>query len=521
MDKKLIIDNFNKFKKVCLQNADDLLKAAKISLEAGIDHASFHLSLLALEEVGKMEMEITHIMSIIHPKAEPIVYNFDVDDHERKIFWAFWGHSFGREKQTKLLVDTDQDLARKLHNSRLLYLYSDPRNPQHWSELMEKGEAERLYKLVEVRLKLENSKGDLTAEDINEPDENLEWFLKAQEDDQKKREIWGDKSQEKLLELKDVKKWILWLREIYEKNEKEMREYTQKELERKQPSLDKRLDPKWKISIEIITPSHSIRQKNLNKFNDGVDWIKLKFKDSHTLIIDFTLSKNIQIQSLWGHGWGVTRMFVAALNIATNGFFWWNIKRDPSRYYNSIWDLENNAGVNVELNPRLEMNWQERRLVLREFDLTFTSIILSYLANCHTEMKENHIDLYVAGLSLLAKNDIHLRLEMNAFEQFFKALKTAMIDNNDWDTKEPFENSYQKATIWKFSEVTEEMKKIFPLGFSVENKHNELIDLTKVYAMKNYCEVYFQTLAVRYIEKRDGAQIHIVTEKNEKEETVK
>ncbi len=520
MNKKLMVDNFNKFKKVCLQNADDLLKAANASLEAGIDHASFHLSLLALEEVGKIEMEIIHIMSLIHQKSDPIKYNFDIDNHERKLFWAFWGPSFGREKQTKSLIDTDHNLAKNLHNNRLLYLYSDPDNPQHWSSLMKKGEAEQLYKLVETRLKIENSREDLTDEHIDNSDENLEWFLKIQEDDQKKKEIWGHKSQEKLLELKDVKKWILWLREIYDKNEKEMLEYAQKELGRKQPPLEKRLDPKWKISVEITTPSHSIRQKLLKQFNEGSNWIKLNSidKDNHTFKIELTLSKNIPIQGLWEHGWGMTRMFVAALNITTNGFFWWNIKRDPSRYYTEIWDLENNAGVNIQINPRLEMNWKERRLVLREVDLTLTSIIFSYIIYCHTEKNEKHLDLYLAGLSLLAKNDIHLRLEINSFGEFFKALKTAMIENDDWDKKESFENAYQKATSWKFLDITDEMKKIFPLGFSVENEHKGFVDLTAVYAMKNYCEIYFQTLAVRYVEKKDGSQIRIVTEKNKDKE---
>lgn len=38
---------------VCLKNAEDLLKASKLALDGGIDHVSFHLSALAMEEVGK------------------------------------------------------------------------------------------------------------------------------------------------------------------------------------------------------------------------------------------------------------------------------------------------------------------------------------------------------------------------------------------------------------------------------------------------------------------------------------
>jgi AbiV family abortive infection protein len=510
MDKKEVIAKFNKFKGISLQNAEDLLKASKASLDAGIDHASFHLTLLSLEEIGKVEMEVLRLMSLLHPKREPMKLNLAVDDHEKKLFFTFWGHSFGREKQTKQLIENNQHLAKNLHNSRLLYLYSDPANPHHWSELMAKDEARKIYELAELRLKLAQSTGDLDTEKLLEPDDNLIWFFNAQEDDQKKKEIWGHKSQEKLLELNDVKEWIKWLREIYDKNEQEMREISEKELRRQEPPEEEKLDPKWKLSIEITTPSHSIRQKNLKQFNDGVTWIKLKYKDSNTLGIDFTLSKNIPIQGLYWHGWGIARMFAVALNISTNGFFWWNIKRDPSKYYEEIFDLENKTHVRVEPTPRLEMNWRDKHLVLREVDLSLTSIIFSYLGNCRAEHKEKHLDHYVAGLTMLAKNDIHLRLEMNSFEEFFKALKLAMIANGDWDQKQPFEEAYQKATSWRFKEITEEMRKMFPLGFKVESEHKDFVDLTGVYAMKNYCEIYFQTLAVRYIEKKEGQQVRIV-----------
>ena len=510
MDKTEIVSNFNKFREICLRNSEDLLRASKASLEAGIDHASFHLAVLALEEIGKVEMEVIRTMSLLHPRPEPLRYNLAIDDHERKLFFCFWGPSFGREKQTKALFENNQVLAKNLHENRLLYLYSDPENPKHWSELMQKDEAKKTKELAEVRLKMAQASGELDTKNIFEPDDDLVWFFKAQEDDQKKKEIWGHKSQEKLLELKDVKVWIKWLRDIYEKNEQEMREIAEKELKRQEPADHEKLNPKWRLSIEIITPSHSIRQKNLNQFNKGVTWIKLKYKDAHTLGIEFTLSKNIPIQGLWWHGWGIARMFVVALNIATNGFFWWNIKRDPSRYYEEIWDLENNAGVVVETNPRLEINWREKRLVLREVDLSMTSMIFSYLTNCHVEKKEKHLDRYVAGLSLLSKNDIHLRLETNAFEEFFLALKLAMVENGDWDQKSLFEEAYQKATNWRFPKITEEMRKMFPLGFKVESEHKGFVDLTSVYAMKNYCEIYFQTLAVRFLEKKEGTKVRIV-----------
>jgi len=92
-----------------------------------------------------------------------------------------------------------------------------------------------------------------------------------------------------------------------------------------------------------------------------------------------------------------------------------------------------------------------------------------------------------------------------------------MIDNGDWDKKESFEVAYQKATSSAFPEITDEMKKTFPLGFKVESEHSGFVDLTSVYAMKNYCEIYFQILAARHMEK-EGEKVRIVREKQAKEE---
>jgi len=494
MSSNEIVLTFNKFRGVCLKNAEDLLKASKVSLNAGIDHASFHLALLALEEIGKMEMEIIRVMSLLNPGPEPLRFNLSIDDHQRKLFFAFWGPSFGREKQTKMLIENNHTLAKNLHESRLLYLYADPENPKHWSELMEQDEAKKLYDLIEVRLKIAQSSGELDEKRTFEPDSDLAWFLKAQEDEQKKKEIWGHKSQEKLLELQDVKAWIKWLKSVYETNEQQMREIAQKEFKRQEPVEHEKLDPKWKINIEITTPSHSIRQKNLKQFNEGVGWIKLKYKNTNTLGIEFTLSKNIPIQGLWWHGWGMTRMFVVSLNIATHGIFWWNLKKD-THWYEEIWDLENDAGTIVQPNEELERNWKDKHWVLKEVDLSLASIIFSYLGYCHVEHKEKHLDHYVVGLSFLAKSDVHLRFEMNSFEEFFKALKIAI----EWR---------------KFSEmppkIIEDMQKLFHLGFKVESEHTGVVNISAVYGMKEYCEIYFQTLAIRHIEEKEGHKVQII-----------
>jgi hypothetical protein len=56
----------------------------------------------------------------------------------------------------------------------------------------------------------------------------------------------------------------------------------------------------------------------------------------------------------------------------------------------------------------------------------------------------------------------------------------------------PFEEAYQSANNWRFIEITEEMRNVFSLGFRVEGEHKGPLNLSSVYAMKNYCEIYLQ-----------------------------
>jgi AbiV family abortive infection protein len=53
-DEKLV--RFNAFRKLCLQNAEDNLSAAKVTAEQKINHVAYHLAVLSLEEIGKIFM---------------------------------------------------------------------------------------------------------------------------------------------------------------------------------------------------------------------------------------------------------------------------------------------------------------------------------------------------------------------------------------------------------------------------------------------------------------------------------
>jgi len=521
-EEKEEINKINKFRNICLDNAEDLLKAALLLLENKIDHASFHMSVMALEEIGKSHLATLSLMAKQDPRKKENTPNFDTDDHEKKLFFAIWGPSFGRTKMTMDQIRQSQSLSKNLHGRRLFYLYSDADSLLSWKEKIEVGEAKMIYDFVLVRLKLERSStGDMRTDDIP-PEEQVEltWFLNQHDDPDRRKEIWGHKSQDKLIELGDVKKWIRWLKETYDTNDAQMKALLQEELERGRPSDDEARKPKWRVKVRVVTPSHSIRKKDLNSINIQSTALKLRFVDNNTLLLELNFPKALPVSALWDHGWDISRMFIVAMNIATRGLFWWNVRIDPSRYYEEIWDVENNAGVRLEINPRLQINWRDFRWVFGKTEIGLSFFVFNFLTEKWPPGSHGYFEDYATALSALAKNDIHLRLEVSSFEFFFKSLRQAMIENGAWDSKSDFADAYQKQVSFNFPVVTDDMKKFFRLGFEVEKDHNPSspITLTEVIGMKSYCDTYFLKLAKENYEKKSGQKLEFVMSNSKTEE---
>jgi hypothetical protein len=80
----------------------------------------------------------------------------------------------------------------------------------------------------------------------------------------------------------------------------EARKQLESELERSRAVPEKGTTNKWKIRIRITSQSHSVRQKQLNAFNERVDWIKLTTVQGkpNELIVEFIFKDNIPINAL-------------------------------------------------------------------------------------------------------------------------------------------------------------------------------------------------------------------------------
>jgi hypothetical protein len=115
---------------------------------------------------------------------------------------------------------------------------------------------------------------------------------------------------------------------------------------------------------------------------------------------------------------------------------------------------------------------------------------------------EEFIKTYALALTLFSKLDIHFRVEPNAFNEFFKALKAALIAFGDWDGK----SDLKEAILNQFKGLGDfkELDAIIQTGIDFDpsqggNPPN--ITLTEIAAMKLYCDVYIQLKAKEYMEK--------------------
>ena len=483
----------------CLANSEQLLAVAERELSRGIDHICFHLALLALEEIGKAILVTATFAATKGGKdSSNLVVSFD--DHIKKLFWALWGGMFRDNRFTQQSIDESRGLAANLHERRLHYLYTDPENPLPPADRTGRGEAENLIKLVRARLELEKlSKPQHIFEE--EGLDNLKWFLAATEDPDKRKFIFGSGSMKFLQEVQDGRRWISWLRELFQKQLDEAREMTLRELNRKRPSDKERFDPKYRMRIRIQTPSHSIRNNAFQKWNESVEWVKIHKSERPGLrrvtkgemVIEFTFPKSIPAHALWDHGLFMTKTLVAALSMATNGFFWWNLPREIEKYYEEITDLEADPKGNVKIivapAKRLAIDWGEDRFVLDQAEMSKVMLMFGFLIREH-ERLEKVLQSYNFGLTLFSKNDIHLRLEANAFEEFFKSFLRALQLVGDWDGVLDLKEAIRKpfARLKDF----EELDRVIQLGRDMDHEKRKApsITLTDVAAIKLYCDAY-------------------------------
>jgi AbiV family abortive infection protein len=420
----------------CHVAAGKLVDAANAVTKPGSYHIAYHLAALALEEVGKATIVLVD-SRLPQPRSKdeegPSLLKW-IDDHERKLFWAIWIPIFYNSSDWKT-IPRAMDVARNIHETRINTLYIDPEDLNIPSTITEE-QVKGLIDLANICLQMEEAKTFRELTDEEKAD--LEWFFDASQSPELRPLIFSKGSMEKQADLKGEQgNWIRWLRETFEEMERVNIQLGLDEINRPIPEGEEALGDKFLMTIKLESWSHSIRPGQLKKWNEGIDKIKLlpiKNKNRE-LLVQFTLPKLFKGKEIYPVGYQNCILFVAALNIATTGFFWWYVPRFVSRYYEKLYDIELKTDLIVERHPPLEAQWGH--LAMKEESYNRVGGVWTFLAKCaEYPHKAAFINRYMATLGLMAKNDIFGQFEVMCLVEFMNVFRSGLFAFGDWDGKE-------------------------------------------------------------------------------------
>lgn len=484
------IEEKNKIIQNCLDNAESLISSAEeLQSKEGRAHIAYTLAALSLEETGKASLlksafAIEELDVILEEEK-----NFGLDDHIKKLFWAFWGASFEKEKITKELIEQFQGLATSIHNKRLEYLYTNTTNPER--PKIDKKDLNNIVSLARARLMMEKSYGLLGAPD-EEYGKRMKWFLEATQDPVKRQLIFGGPSMKKLAELKDSKEWVSWMYDEFQKSDNESKELIQKEFGRKKPEGKEVIKPKWEVEVRLTSQSHSLRSKHLEEWNNHIETPKLIMGSKNELIVKITLPASVHISTLWESALDMLNLFLIALNVgAVGGIIFRNIPRDAAKFHNKVIDLDSKTEIVVELSPKLNINWKEARWVLDKPTLIrVQKVMLLLYTDGRKDLKLNeHLMKYLQGIIMFSKTDMHLRLEINAFQMFMECLIGLIKRDNSHITDENLKEEIPKVfKLDSYKEFNRYIDAYYEL--QKEMKTKEEITLTDVIGAKMFCDFY-------------------------------
>ena len=414
-----------------------------------------------------------------------------MDNHIKKLFHALWGPTFGSDVVTGEQLHSFEGLARYLHETRLQGLYFDARSThvQLPSTAITKSDADLVLSLAKDRLA--NAKKRKLRELAKDDAEILRWFTEATDDDEKFKLIFGSKSMAKLRELNDGQEWMRWLRQVFDEADAESRALAEKELSRLPAEEEEGLRDKWKLKIRIFTNSHSIRAKQLQEWNTHVSWTKLVYmQKKDQFIVELVMPSAVPVAHVYDAGLEHCMKLLAALNISTRGFFWWYIPENITTYVESMMDLDSNTKVEIGMRPRLAVNWQCG--VLSEQDLREVAVVFSILLRDKVEEHHEPIRTYLHGIAIMAANNLHLRVEANAFREFYSAIKQGMRGYGDWNGESPFSEAFTAAFGKAFPDDGGD--RFIAAGEALESGSvPDGITLEEVAGMKVLCDHYFRT----------------------------
>ena len=425
-------------RQLCLDQAQGFIEAAE---RLGVDwpHIVYHLSLLALEEVGKANMLGARMIN--HANLDGSWIERSLDNHRRKLLWAVWSPMVRIDPAD---FEAARQFAERAHAMRLASLYVDAKTdltdlPPR--EQVRPEDAEQALSLARSRLDHERGRGTPTGE----VDDLTVWLL----------DTLGDPDMSRLLLSKpfvaqyeamdgDARAWAGWARDEFARLERENRETLEAELAR--PGAPKELaKPRWRANAVIYTPSHSLRSKVLARWNEHIEPIQLLWsgkKDQFTLQI--TLQDNEPLPALGGRLISLAKLTVACLNMGSIGYFWFERPGFEQKMFREVRDLELDRRIEI---GRGESFWGNGRAVaLTEEHIDHAIHCMMAFAPLPEAEAEPIFRPYFDGLAFIAKSDIFYNFDILARHAFIASLAGALRHYGGWSGKtEDFEMSFHEG----------------------------------------------------------------------------
>jgi AbiV family abortive infection protein len=502
----------------CYEHARDLLSAAELTLDT-LPHISYAQSALAIEEIGKaVLLGLEHFSAVVYGDSRSR-YAKHLDDHVSKRHFALWMPTVGREVLSSEQIHEFRELAVGMEDVRKAALYVDisPASPPP-RDAVDRSTSENLLGLGRSLLELNELRPRRSTEasaELTDP-ELVEWFVNAASDPEGHHFIFGTESMKKHAEL-PPQEWVCWLRDSVGRFAAEQLEALQRELTRPAPSDDERHDPKWRITVRLESPSHSMaRGTVLRSWNERVEWVQLRTvakaqarrawstAEVFAVDVDFTFSKSIPIDKLGHVGRDVSTKFAIALNLATGGFFWWSIEQDVKSFFEKVVDLE--ASKELEIGPERELRGDWGRNALSEKDLRIVGVLFPALIDVSWESQ--FLGLYTQGVAALSKVSVNFRTEQLAFDQFFSCLRQAALYFEDADPEEPWPAALARVSEELFEGPWSELELYLELGGD-RAPGPRPATLEHARTMKLLCDMYLQLrlgeVARREIDKLERA----------------
>jgi len=357
------------------------------------------------------------------------------EDHVAKIQWAVWSPALLNRIDPKDFEEA-QRFARSTHDRRLAGLYVNANAdattlvaPRH---AVKKEHAISVLNLARTRLEFEFASGDRV---LDGSDAHLKWFLDTINDDVGQKRLLSKGFLDKYQEFSgDTRAWIIWARQEFDKMATDEQTHLQRELTRV-PSAPEASKPKWTIKVRVHTATHSIRPKVLNYWNERVGWVKLLSTGKKTeLLLELRFADSIPAHNIFDAGLTGSKLCIAALNMGSLGFFWYELPRQGVRYFESVRDIDA-PKMDVDIarpGPRIE--W--RRGALTEKNLRHAIECMAAFGPMSDQDASPIFGPYLQGLTFLSKSDIHLSCENSARDAFIQTLRAACRYFGDWDGRQ-------------------------------------------------------------------------------------